>query len=105
MQRLRRGDSVVVISGEEKGKRGVVKSMLPSRGLVIVEGINNVKRHLKPSGQRAGGILEVEAPIPACKLMLVDPNGGAPTRVRYKTEDGKKSRVAKSGVVLPVEKR
>lgn len=105
MARIRKGDTVVVMTGEEKGKRGKVSRVLPDRGLVVVEGINNVKRHIKPTAQRPGGILEVEAPIAMSKLMLADPNGGKPSRVKYKTENGKKVRVAKSGAVIPVEER
>ena len=105
MRRIRTGDTVVVMSGEDKGKRGKVSRVLPDRDLVVVEGVNNVKRHIKPAAQRAGGILEVEAPIAASKLMLADPNGGKPSRVKFKTENGKKVRVAKSGVAIPVEER
>ena len=105
MRRIRTGDTVVVMSGEDKGKRGKVTRVLPERDLVVVEGVNSVKRHIKPSANRPGGILEVEAPLSASKLMLADPNGGKPTRVKFKTENGKKVRVAKSGVVIPVEER
>ena len=105
MRRIRTGDTVVVLSGEDKGKRGKVTRVLPDRDLVVVEGVNSVKRHIKPSTNRPGGILEVEAPLSASKLMLVDPNGGKPSRVKFKTENGKKVRVAKSGVVIPVEER
>ena len=105
MQRIRTGDTVVVMSGEDKGKRGKVSRVIPDRGLVVVEGINSVKRHMKPTAQRPGGILEVEAPIAASKLMLVDPDGGKPSRVKFKTENGKKVRIAKSGGVIPVGER
>jgi large subunit ribosomal protein L24 len=101
MNRIRTGDTVVVIRGEDKGKRGKVSRVLPDRDMVVVEGVNSVKRHLKATTQRAGGILEVEAPIQASKVMLVDPTSGKPTRVKFKTEDGKKVRVAKSGAVIP----
>ena len=105
MQRIRTGDVVVVIRGEDKGKRGKVSKLLLDRGLVVVEGVNSVKRHIKQTAQRPGGILEVEAPIPLSKVMLVDPTGGKPSRVKYKVENGKKVRVAKSGAVIPVEER
>jgi len=105
MRRIRSGDTVVVMSGEDKGKRGKVSRVLPDRDLVVVEGVNSVKRHIKPTANRPGGILEVEAPIQASKLMLVDPNGGKPSRIKFKTENGKKVRVAKSGVAIPVEER
>jgi large subunit ribosomal protein L24 len=105
MQRIRTGDVVVVIRGEDKGKRGKVSKLLLDRGLVVVEGVNSVKRHIKQTAQRPGGILEVEAPIPLSKVMLVDPAGGKPSRVKYKVQNGKKIRVAKSGVEFPVEER
>jgi large subunit ribosomal protein L24 len=100
MARLRTGDTVVVIRGDDKGKRGKISRVIADRDLVVVEGVNSVKRHVKPTQQRAGGILEVEAPIHASNVQLVDPNGGKPTRVKYKTENGKKVRVAKSGAVI-----
>jgi large subunit ribosomal protein L24 len=105
MRRIRTGDVVVVIRGEDKGKRGKVSKILDDRGLVVVEGVNSVKRHIKQTAQRPGGILEVEAPIALSKVMLVDPTGGKPSRIKYKVENGKKVRVAKSGAVIPVEER
>ena len=105
MRRIRTGDTVVVMSGEDKGKRGKVSRVIAERGLVVVEGVNSVKRHMKPTAQRPGGILEVEAPIAASKLMLADPDGGKPSRIKFKTENGKKVRVAKSGTAIPVEER
>jgi large subunit ribosomal protein L24 len=101
MRRLQVGDEVIVISGNHKNTRGKVTRVLPEREAVVVEGVNAVKRHLKATPQRAGGILEVEAPIPWSKVMLVDPTTGKPTRVRYEVRDGKKVRLAKSGAVLP----
>ncbi len=100
MQRIQNGDTVVVIRGEDKGKRGKVSRVLPDRDMVVVEGVNSVKRHIKATPQRPGGILDVEAPIPMSKVMLIDPEGGKPTRVKYKVETGKKVRVAKSGAVI-----
>jgi large subunit ribosomal protein L24 len=100
MQRIQNGDTVVVIRGEDKGKRGKVSRVLPDRDMVVVEGVNSVKRHIKATPQRPGGILDVEAPIPMSKVMLIDPEGGKPTRVKYKVENGKKVRVAKSGAVI-----
>jgi large subunit ribosomal protein L24 len=101
MQRIQSGDTVVVIRGEDKGKRGKVTRVLPDREMVVVEGVNSVKRHIKATPQRPGGILDVEAPIHASKVMLLDPEGGKPTRVKFKVQDGKKVRVAKSGAVIP----
>jgi large subunit ribosomal protein L24 len=100
MQRLRRGDLVRVMRGNDKGKQGRITRVLTERGAVLVEGVNLVKRHVKATAQRAGGILEVEAPIHASKVMPVDPETGKGTRVHVRIEDGKKVRVAKSGATL-----
>jgi large subunit ribosomal protein L24 len=104
MQRLVRGDLVRVTRGEDKGKQGRVKRVLLERNLVIVEGVNLVKRHAKATAQRAGGILEVEAPIAASNVMPIDPETGKPTRVRVSVVDGKKVRVAKSGAQLVAQR-
>jgi large subunit ribosomal protein L24 len=103
--RIRKGDTVVVISGKDKGKRGKVTRVLPDEGRVVVAGINVVKRHMRPNPRnQAGGILEREQPIYACKVMPVDPKTGEGTRVRARTlENGTTVRVAvKSGEDLPV---
>jgi large subunit ribosomal protein L24 len=71
----------------------------------VIEGVNLVKRHLKATPQRPGGILEVEAPIPSSKVMPLDPETGKGTRVSYKVEDGKKVRVAKSGATIATQQR
>lgn len=101
MQRLTVGDQVVVIRGNDKGKRGRVSGVDVVRGRVVVEGVNTVKRHLKATAQRGGGILEVEAPIEASRVMLVDPATDKRTRVKFRVSDEGKERVAKSGTVLP----
>ena len=100
MRRLRVGDEVVVIRGNDKGKRGKVTRVMVEQGKVVIEGVNSVKRHIRATPQRPGGILEVEAPLFQSKVMLVDPEGGKRTRIKKKIEDGKKQRVAKSGAVL-----
>jgi len=97
MQRIRVGDTVVVISGDDKGKRGKVTRILLDKGKIVIEGINQVKRHLKATPQSPGGILEVEAPLHQSKVMLIDPETDKPTRVKYPTKGDKKMRVAKSG--------
>lgn len=102
MQRLTVGDQVVVVRGDDKGKRGKVARLVGDR--VVVEGVNIVKRHLKQTPQRPGGILDVEAPISASNVMLVDPTTNKPTRVSIKIENDKKVRVAKSGAAIPVSK-
>jgi large subunit ribosomal protein L24 len=104
MQRLVRGDLVRVTRGNDKGKQGRVTRVLLERDAVIIEGVNLVKRHVKATAQRAGGILEVEAPIHASKVMPVDPETGKTTRVRAQIVDGKKVRVAKSGATLVAQR-
>lgn len=103
MRRLRKGDVVVVTSGDDKGKQGKITRVLPERNAVVVEGVNRVKRHVKSQPEKPGGIIEVEAPIAESKVMPIDPQTGKPTRVKYQVVDGKKSRVAKSGAALPVQ--
>jgi len=101
MNRIRTGDEVIVIRGDDKGKRGKVTRVLPDRDMAVVEGIKRVKRHVKASAQRPGGILEVEAPLALSKLALIDPTSNKPTRVKTKIEGDKKIRIAKSGTALP----
>ena len=93
---VKKGDTVVVLSGKDKGKQGKITQAMPKKGKVIVEGINKVKRHTKPN-QKApqGGILTKEAPLHACKVMLVCPACQKPTRVGHKEVNGKNARVCK----------
>jgi large subunit ribosomal protein L24 len=103
--RIRKGDLVVVISGKDKGKTGKVTRVLREDDRVVVQGINLVKRHTRPTPRNpSGGIIEREQSIHACKVMPVDPSSGKGTRVRFKTlDDGKKIRIAaKSGDEIPV---
>jgi large subunit ribosomal protein L24 len=104
MRRVQRGDLVQVISGDDKGKQGRVTKILAERDAVVVEGVNLVKRHLKATPQRPGGILEIEAPLKASKVMPVDPDTGKATRVRYQEQDGKKVRIAKSGAKIEAQR-
>ncbi|OIK14434.1 50S ribosomal protein L24 [Bacillus sp. MUM 116] len=98
---VKKGDKVRVISGKDKGKTGVILSAYPKEARVLVEGVNIVKKHTKPSQVNPqGGIISQEAPIHVSNVMPIDPKSGNPTRVGYKTVDGKKVRVAKSGEVL-----
>lgn len=103
MLRLRKGDLVIVISGDDKGKRGRIERVVPERQAVVVEGVNRIKKHVKSMPERPGGILEVNAPIAASKVMLIDPQTNKGTRVRYQTVDGTKCRVAKSGAAIVVQ--
>jgi len=100
MERLKVGDLVVVISGEDKGKTGKVSRVLPDQGKVVVEGVNVVRKHVRSMPERPGGIVEMEAPVFASKVMPVDPETKKPTRVKVQVKDGQKVRVAKSGAVL-----
>ena len=98
----KKGDKVQVISGKDKGKQGVILAAFPKKNRVIVEGVNIVKKHAKPSqANPQGGIIEKEAPIHVSKVMPLDPKTGEPTRIGYKIVDGKKVRYAKkSGEIL-----
>ena len=103
MDRIRKGDMVVVISGKEKGKRGKVLRLIPKTDRVVVERVMMVKRHTKPSQQNStGGIIEKEGSIHLSNVMLVDPTNDRPTRVGMRAlADGKKVRVArKSGEII-----
>ena len=100
MKRIRVGDQVAVISGNNKGKRGRVSKVLTGKDLVVVEGVNIVKRHMRATPQKPGGILEIEAPLHVSKVMLVDPETNKPTRVKFETKKDQKSRVAKSGAEI-----
>lgn len=94
---VKRGDTVVILSGKDKGKRGKVLSAFPKKGTVIVEGVGVTAHHTKPRKQgESGGIVNKETPIRACKVMHVCPKCEKPTRVAHKIgEDGKKIAVCK----------
>ena len=93
---VKKGDTIVVLSGKDKGKQGKVLKSDPKGGKVIVEGVNVAMKHRKPRKQgEEGGIIKVETPIYACKVMVVCPKCGKPTRVAHKLDGGKKSRVCK----------
>ena len=90
------GDKVVVISGKDKGKEGKITTVLRKENKVVVEGINVVKKHVKPNGQNSGSIVEVEAPIHASNVMMIDPKTGKRTRIGHTIDKkGNKIRVAK----------
>jgi len=101
--KIKRDDNVIVIAGRDKGKTGVVKSVMPKENRVIVVGVNMIMRHTKPSqANPQGGRIRLEAPIHASNVALVDPKDKKPTRVGYKTVDnGRKVRVARrSGEII-----
>ena len=99
---VRRDDSVIVVSGDDKGKKGKVLQVSPEEGKIIVEGLNKVSKHVKPRRQgETGGIVEAEAPMYACKVQPFCSKCGKGVRVKAKILDGKKIRVcAKCGEAL-----
>ena len=100
---VRKGDTVIVVAGKERGKKGKVLRVIPEKGRVVVERINLIKKHQKPTQKvRQGGIIEREGSIHLSNVMLIDPASDKPTRVGMKAlSDGKKVRVARrSGEML-----
>lgn len=98
MNKIRKGDTVQVIAGNDRGKKGEVHSILPTKNQLIVSGVNMVKKHQRSTGdvRTQAGIIEREGPIDISKVLLVCKNCGKPTRVGFKIfEDGTKSRVCK----------
>ncbi len=93
---IKKGDRVMVIAGDDKGKVGDVLEVLPDKNRAIVENVQVRKRHRKPTNENPGGIMEISAPVHLSNLMLVDPKSGKPTRIGRKTVDGKLVRYAKS---------
>ncbi len=93
---VKTGDTVYVISGKDKGKTGKVIKVFPKKGKIVVEGINIVTKHMKPSPVNPqGGVVEKAAAIFSSKVMLFDEKAGKPTRIGHKIVDGKKVRVSK----------
>ena len=100
---VRKGDTVMVVAGKERGKKGKVLRVIPEKGRVVVERLNMIKKHQKPTQKvRQGGIIEREGSIHLSNVMLIDPGSDKPTRVGMKAlSDGKKVRVARrSGEML-----
>ena len=96
--RIRKGDTVVVITGSSKGRRGEVLSVNPEANRALVQGVNIVRKHTKPTGMgQAGGIIDKEASIHLSNLKLIDPTSEKPTKVGFRIlEDGRKVRIAKA---------
>ena len=93
--KIKKGDQVVILSGDDKGKSGEVVKAMPKEGKVVVSGVNLVKRHTKPSQTTSGGIVTKEAPIHVSNVAIVDPKTKKPARVGYRFEevDGKQVKV------------
>jgi large subunit ribosomal protein L24 len=93
--KIKKGDNVVVIAGRDRGKTGQVIRVMPEEGRLVVQGVNMVKRHTAPRPGQPGGIVEKEASIHVSNVAHVDPKESKPTRVGYKTVDGRKLRFAR----------
>ena len=105
MERIRKGDTVVVTAGKEKGKRGKVMRVINKTGRVVIERIMMVKRHTKPTQRnQEGGIVDKEGSIHMSNVMPVDPGSDKPTRVKVKSDEGNRKRVGKSGTVIEAAK-
>ena len=100
--KIKKGDKVVVTTGREKGKSGEVLRVLRSEDRVLVQGVNMIKRHTRPSQVSPGGIIEKEAPLHISNVAHIDPKSSEPTRVGFRTlDDGRKVRFArKSGEII-----
>jgi large subunit ribosomal protein L24 len=100
--KVKKGDTVVVISGRDKGKRGEVLRVLPTESRLVVQGVHVARRHTKQSLGNPGGIVDKELTIDASNVAHIDPQSGKPTRIGYKIlDDGRKVRVARrSGEVI-----
>jgi large subunit ribosomal protein L24 len=93
MAKLRREDTVMVTTGRERGKTGVVRQVMRAEGRVVIAGVNVVKRHMRPRADRPGGIIEREAPVHISNVMVVCKSCGKPTRVAFRfRDDGHKVR-------------
>jgi len=94
--KIKKGDTVVILTGKDKGKQGEILKVMPQDNRVIVKGCNMVKKHQRPTATNPGGIVAQEASIHASNVALADPKTGKPTRVGFKTDSkGGKTRIAK----------
>jgi large subunit ribosomal protein L24 len=94
--KLRKGDKIVVLSGKDKGKTGTITKVLVKTNQVVIDGVNVMKRHQKPSQRNQdGGIVEFSAPIQASNVAYLEDKSDTPSKIGYKTENGQKVRVAK----------
>ncbi len=99
--KIKKGDTVAVITGKDRGKTGKVLSVFPRKSLILVEGVNIKKRHQRPRKEnQKGQIVDKTLPFHISNVMIVDPETKKPTRIRMETKGGEKSRVAKSGAKL-----
>ncbi|MFV0259135.1 MAG: 50S ribosomal protein L24 [Acidimicrobiales bacterium] len=103
--KIRKGDTVRVLSGKDRDREGRVLKAFPAKGTVIVEGVNTAKRHTKPrSAEDPGGIINKDMPIDVSNVAVLSPSDGKPTRIGYKVVDGRKVRVCRrTGAEIPEE--
>ncbi|MGJ3875742.1 50S ribosomal protein L24 [Lactiplantibacillus argentoratensis] len=93
---IKTGDKVRVISGKDRGQEGTVKKVISAKNRIVVEGVNKIKKHQKPTNVNPqGGIVDIEAPIDASNVMYLDPSTNEPTHLGVRREDGKRVRYAK----------
>ena len=94
--KLKKGDNVIVIAGKAKGAKGAISKAFPATNMVLIDGVNLVKRHRKPTQQaRKGQIVDIPMPMHASNVMLIDPKGGKRTRIKIsRSKDGKRARIA-----------
>ena len=92
--KIKKNDQVVLIAGRDKGKRGRVLAVAPDKGKIKVEGVGMIKRHQKAAGNRGGGIIDRESWLNISNVMVVDPQSGKPSRVRYQVDGDTKTRTA-----------
>lgn len=104
-KKIKKGDQVIITTGRDKGKMGEVIRSMPKEGKVIVQGLNMVKVHTRPSQTSAGGIISKEAPIDVSNVAIVDPSTGKATRIGFKVVDGVKVRYAKSSGEVITDKK
>ncbi len=104
--KIQKDDKVKIMSGKDKGKTGKVLRVFPSKSVVVVEGVNIVKKHIKPGKvSKEGGIISMEKPVNISNVALIDPKTGEPARVGFKLIDGKKYRInKKTGEVIGAKK-
>jgi large subunit ribosomal protein L24 len=103
MLKYKTGDKVQVIAGKDKGRTGTIDKIFPKKGTALLQGVNVYKKHIKKDLARdgKGGIYDIPRPIKLSKLAVLDPKSGGPTRVSFKTVEGKKVRIStKSGIQI-----
>lgn len=94
MKKFKKGDHIIIVSGKDKGKKTEIIKVLPKSNMVIAKGVNIVKKHMKPAGDKPGGIVEFEKPLNPAKFMILD-SSGKPTRVGFKLDKKSKVRISK----------